>query len=100
MAGDDQEFLAAPAYEHVRIADGGADASGDLHQQIVSLVMSEGIVDGFEMVNIDQVEDQVAIAMVGCCFRRGIGSQCQADVIIDGGSEEAAVAYPCQYVGK
>lgn len=62
IAGEDQELLAAPAHDHVRIAAGPAQQFAELVQHRVAGRMSMGIVDGLEVVDIDQQHAQIGVA--------------------------------------
>ena len=67
--GDDEEFFAAPADQYIRIANGGADAGGQVDEHLVAGIVAEAIVDFFEVVGVDEIENDVAIAAAA----RGVG---------------------------
>src|SRR5579859_1491876 len=49
---DNRELVAAEARQHIRFPKRGLQASGDLHQQLVSGGMPERVVDGLESIKI------------------------------------------------
>src|SRR5580704_15807467 len=67
--GDHQKFFASPPDQHVGIANGGADAGGQVDEHLIAGIVAEAIVDFLEMVRVDQIENDVAIAAAAC----GIG---------------------------
>ena len=60
----DGELVAADTRDGIDIADAAAQTAGDLLQELVADVMSERVVDAFEMVEIE-VEEQ-AVRRDGC----------------------------------
>ena len=51
---DDDELVTAEAGHDIRLADALGDALGDLAQEFVSGAVAEGIVEGLEVVEIDE----------------------------------------------
>ena len=68
-AGNDQEFFAAPTDKHIGIADGGADAGGEVNEHLIAGIVAEAVVDLFVVVGVNQIENDVAIAAAA----RGVG---------------------------
>ena len=52
-AGDDEKFFAAPADEDVGIANGGADASGEVDEHLITSIVAEAVIDFLEVVGVD-----------------------------------------------
>ncbi len=97
VAGDDEEFFPTPAQQHVGVANGRAEAAGHFDEHPVADVVTIAVVDFLEVVDVDQIENQIAgmgIVVVD------IGAQRLADVAFDGGGEVAAVAQAGQRIGE
>ena len=98
--GDDKELLAAPADQDVGIANGGADTSGEVDEHLIAGVVAEAVVDFLEMVSVDQIEDDVAIAAAARGIGCGVSANGLADVALDGGLEKSAVARGGERIGE
>ena len=60
---DEREFVPPEPHEQIGIADACGEPAGGLAQQLVAGVMTEGVVDLFEVVEVDQDQgDPVAPA--------------------------------------
>src|SRR5579859_4055273 len=99
-AGDDEKFFAAPANQDVGIANRGADAGGQFDEHLITGIVAEAVVDFFEVIGVDEVEDDVAIAAAARGIGRRVGADGLADVALDSGLEEAAVARFGQWIGE
>lgn len=98
--GDDEKLFAAPADEYIGIANGGADAGGEINEHLIASVVAEAIVDFFEMVGVDEIENNVAIAAAASGIGSGIGANGLADVAGDSGLEKTAVASGGERIGE
>ena len=70
LRADEGELLASPARHHVGVAHASAEGSGDLHQRLISHIVSPAVVDALEMVDIgDQYESGDEQSGAGGRFR-------------------------------
>jgi hypothetical protein len=58
----DRKFVAVEAGDHLGVADGRGDPSGDGFQKLVAELVAEHVVDALEAVEIDDVQREDAIA--------------------------------------
>ena len=58
------ELVAAEARDHIARLDDGAEPERDLLEQLVADRVAERVVDGFEPVEVDQVDGKVILAFV------------------------------------
>ena len=99
VARDEQELLAAPADQPVRVAHDLRQPAGDLREHAVAAVVAVLVVDVLEVVDVDDVEDEVAVARPAL-RRRRVHAQRPIDVVLDDRREEPPVARPGQRVGE
>src|SRR5207302_6417617 len=74
---DDDELLAAPAAHDVFDPGGAGDAPGDLPQDGVAGVVAERVVDGLEVVDVDDRYRQVVVVAFGA---GGVGGELFVEV--------------------
>ena len=94
---DDEELLAAPAHQVVRGAEHAAQHGRRLHQHGVAGRVAIRVVDALEMIEIEQQEHEIALAIGSSSCVRADG---KLDVAADRLLEEASVAQPGQRIGE
>ena len=98
-AADDQELLAAPAEHRVGVAGGLAQADRDLHQHLVPSGVAGAVVELLEVIDVEEVEDQVGIALAGGRRAEGVAHRL-AQVRLEAHRQEPAVAQAGQRIGE
>ena len=77
---EDREFIAAEACGGVICAYARGDPLGDFGEQLVARSVAEGVVDGFEVVKVDEQDREF---LPGC--------ECGAPGLLESFQEQAAV---------
>ena len=77
---EDREFIAAEACGGVICAYARGDPPGDFGEQFVARLVAEGVVDGFEVVKVDEQDREF---LPGC--------ECGAPGLLEPFQEQAAV---------
>src|SRR5437660_11040202 len=90
----DQKFFPAPAHQNVGAAHHPQEALGSTRERGVSRVVSETVVDLFEVVNIGQIKNQIAV--VGGMRRVGILADGLTRKSLNERLEGAPVAEACE----
>ena len=60
-AGHDQELFAAPTHQVISLAEHRLQTAAHLHQDGIAGGMAVRVVDGLEVVDVDQEKDQVGV---------------------------------------
>ena len=94
---NDEEFLSAPAHDHVRFAEFRAQQCGELHENGIAGGMAVGVVDRLEAVDVEQEEHEIAAAGL---VRAAMRAQGRLDIGTDVAAEESAIAQPGQRIGE
>jgi len=80
-ARDDEKLFAAPSNQQVGVADCGTNAPRGFNQHAVAGIVAVNVIYFFEIVQIDEVEDEVALGEVAVF---GVGTQTLSNVALDG----------------
>src|SRR5690242_2864459 len=99
-SGDNEELFTTPTNQDVGIANRGTDASSEIDEHLIASVMAETVVDLFEVVGVNQIENDVAIAAAAGGVGGRVGANSLADVAGDGGLKVTAVASSGERIGE
>ncbi|MNH06806.1 hypothetical protein D3C79_661850 [compost metagenome] len=58
---EDAEFVAAETGNHILTAGRRLDVAGDNLEQLIASIMTEAVIDAFEMINVEEHHRQHAL---------------------------------------
>src|SRR5208282_74875 len=99
VTGEQKKLFPAPADNGIGKARRGTDAPCHLDQNIIPYFVSKLVVHPLEVIDIDQIEDEIAVASLG----GSVADKRTQDLLYigdDGIGEEAAVANSGEQVGQ
>jgi hypothetical protein len=97
-AADYQKLFASPADQEIRVAHHPADTAGKFDEQQIAGAMAILVVYLFEVVNVNQIEDEVAVVAAEIPGVGIVRTQCLTGVCRDHAFKEAAVPDPGQVI--